>query len=172
VAVANVGSGSSPKEQPVGAPHRYREFLGRHFQGCGATASTTVAPTNNTYNGPWRFEISPYEQNDGPTLAPWHRARRQLAITPCSVSAPDGGCHGTSSVNRSIKRCRENRMPLAPWAVYQGGRELWLAPTADDSDGWIASVRHIAIELGARRSRRSGAAAWVVVAPTGDLIRQ
>ena len=26
---------------------------------------------------------------------------------------------------------------------------IWLAPTADDSDGWIASVRHIAIEAGA-----------------------
>ena len=45
--------------------------------------------------------------------------------------------------------CWENRMPLARWAVYQGGPQIWLAPTADDSDGWIASVRHIAIEAGA-----------------------
>ena len=40
-------------------------------------------------------------------------------------------------------------MPLARWAVYQGGPQIWLAPTADDSDGWLASVRHIAIESGA-----------------------
>ena len=45
--------------------------------------------------------------------------------------------------------CWENRMPLARWAVYQGGPQIWLAPTADDSDGWMASMRHIAIEAGA-----------------------
>ena len=45
--------------------------------------------------------------------------------------------------------CWENRMPLARWAVYEGGPQIWLAPTADDSDGWIASMRHIAIESGA-----------------------
>jgi nitrilase len=45
--------------------------------------------------------------------------------------------------------CWENRMPLARWAVYQGGPQIWLAPTADDSDGWQATIRHIAIEAGA-----------------------
>ena len=45
--------------------------------------------------------------------------------------------------------CWENRMPLARWAVYQGGPQIWLAPTADDSDSWLATVRHIAIEAGA-----------------------
>jgi predicted amidohydrolase len=45
--------------------------------------------------------------------------------------------------------CWENRMPLARWHVYRGGPQIWLAPTADDSDGWIASMRHIAIEAGA-----------------------
>ncbi len=45
--------------------------------------------------------------------------------------------------------CWENRMPLARWAVYQGAPQIWCAPTADDSDGWQASMRHIAIESGA-----------------------
>jgi nitrilase len=45
--------------------------------------------------------------------------------------------------------CWENRMPLARWAIYQGGPQIWVAPTADDSDGWQASMRHIAIESGA-----------------------
>ena len=45
--------------------------------------------------------------------------------------------------------CWENRMPLARWAVYEGGPQIWLAPTADDSGGWLASMRHIAIEAGA-----------------------
>lgn len=45
--------------------------------------------------------------------------------------------------------CWENRMPLARWALYRGGPQIWVAPTADDSDGWQASMRHIAIESGA-----------------------
>ncbi len=45
--------------------------------------------------------------------------------------------------------CWENRMPLARWRVYQGAPEIWCAPTADDTDGWISSMRHIAIESGA-----------------------
>jgi nitrilase len=45
--------------------------------------------------------------------------------------------------------CWENRMPLARHAIYRQGVQLWVAPTADDSDGWLASMRHIAIESGA-----------------------
>ena len=45
--------------------------------------------------------------------------------------------------------CWENRMPLARWRVYESTPEIWCAPTADDSDGWLASMRHIAIESGA-----------------------
>jgi nitrilase len=33
--------------------------------------------------------------------------------------------------------------------VYRHGPQIWVAPTADDSDGWLATVRHIAIESGA-----------------------
>jgi nitrilase len=45
--------------------------------------------------------------------------------------------------------CWENRMPLARYAMYRSNPQIWLAPTADDSDGWLASMRHIAIESGA-----------------------
>jgi nitrilase len=45
--------------------------------------------------------------------------------------------------------CWENRMPLARYALYRQGPQIWVAPTADDSDGWIAHVRAIAIESGA-----------------------
>jgi predicted amidohydrolase len=45
--------------------------------------------------------------------------------------------------------CWENRMPLARYAVYRDGPQIWVAPTADDSDGWLATIRHIAIESGA-----------------------
>ncbi len=45
--------------------------------------------------------------------------------------------------------CWENRMPLARWHLERRGPQIWVAPTADDSDGWLATVRHIAIESGA-----------------------
>ena len=45
--------------------------------------------------------------------------------------------------------CWENRMPLARYELYTKGVQIWLAPTADDSDVWLASMRHIAIESGA-----------------------
>src|SRR3954466_5575056 len=45
--------------------------------------------------------------------------------------------------------CWENRMPLARYALYRQGPQIWVAPTADDGDGWLASMRHIAIESGA-----------------------
>jgi nitrilase len=42
--------------------------------------------------------------------------------------------------------CWENYMPLARLSLYQTGEVLHLAPTADASDGWQATIRHIALE--------------------------
>jgi nitrilase len=42
--------------------------------------------------------------------------------------------------------CWENLMPLARFSLYQSGVQIYLAPTADDSDQWHDSIRHIARE--------------------------
>jgi nitrilase len=42
--------------------------------------------------------------------------------------------------------CWENMMPLARFALYEDGVEIYLAPTADDSESWHESIRHIARE--------------------------
>jgi len=42
--------------------------------------------------------------------------------------------------------CWENLMPLARFALYEAGIEVYLAPTADDSEEWHYSIRHIARE--------------------------
>jgi nitrilase len=45
--------------------------------------------------------------------------------------------------------CWENWMPLARWEIYRQGPQIWVAPTGDDSDRWLATMRHIAVESGA-----------------------
>lgn len=42
--------------------------------------------------------------------------------------------------------CWENYMPLARAAMYERGVDVLLAPTWDNSDVWVASMRHIAKE--------------------------
>jgi len=42
--------------------------------------------------------------------------------------------------------CWENYMPLARAAMYAQGLDIYLAPTWDNSDVWVPSMRHIAKE--------------------------
>jgi nitrilase len=42
--------------------------------------------------------------------------------------------------------CWENYMPLARFALYESGVEIYLASTADDGDAWQATLVHIARE--------------------------
>jgi len=42
--------------------------------------------------------------------------------------------------------CWENYMPLARYALYAQGVEIYVAPTYDSSEGWVGSLRHIARE--------------------------
>ncbi len=61
----------------------------------------------------------------------------------------DGG--GLHAVETAVGRvggliCWENYMPLARFALYDSGVEIYLAPTADDGETWQASLVHIARE--------------------------
>ncbi len=61
----------------------------------------------------------------------------------------DGG--GLEAVETELGRvggliCWENLMPLARFALYQSGVEIYLAPTADDEETWQTSIQHIARE--------------------------
>ncbi|MEC5343524.1 carbon-nitrogen hydrolase family protein [Brenneria populi] len=42
--------------------------------------------------------------------------------------------------------CWENHMPLLRTAMYAKGVEIWCAPTVDERDMWLCSMRHIAHE--------------------------
>jgi len=92
--------------------------------------------------------------------------------------------------------CWENYMPLARAALYARGVDIHLAPTWDDQDSWVASMRHIAKEgrmhvigvncaqraadlpegLPGRESLYSGEEEWlsrgrsVIVGPDGTIL--
>lgn len=55
-----------------------------------------------------------------------------------SVKAPEAKLGGLI--------CWENYMPLARQAMYEQGVEVYLAPTADNRDGWQSTMKHIALE--------------------------
>lgn len=42
--------------------------------------------------------------------------------------------------------CWEHYMPLMRAAYYAKGVQIWAAPTADDRESWIATMRHVAME--------------------------
>jgi nitrilase len=62
-----------------------------------------------------------------------------------------GDGSGLEAVDTAIGRvggliCWENLMPLARFSLYRSGVQIYLAPTADDSEQWHDSIRHIARE--------------------------
>nr|MBA2359299.1 carbon-nitrogen hydrolase family protein [Actinomycetota bacterium] len=89
-----------------------------------------------------------YHGPDG-TLALKHRK-----LVPTNherlVWGPGDG-HGLRAIQTPLGRiggliCWENYMPLARFALYESGIELYVASTADDSDAWQATLVHIARE--------------------------
>jgi len=60
------------------------------------------------------------------------------AVVPRAVASEHGPIGQLS--------CWENYMPLARMALYESGERIHLAPTADASEGWQATLRHIALE--------------------------
>jgi len=42
--------------------------------------------------------------------------------------------------------CWESYMPLARYALYAQGIEIYIAPTYDNGEGWIGTLRHVARE--------------------------
>jgi nitrilase len=66
------------------------------------------------------------------------------------VWAPGDG-HGLRVLDTPVGRlggliCWENYMPLARFSLYAQGVQVYVAPTWDEGDAWIASMRHIARE--------------------------
>jgi nitrilase len=79
------------------------------------------------------------------------RHRKLVPTSPERMVWGQGDGVGLEAVQTPLGRvggliCWENYMPLARFALFASGVQLYLAPTWDEGETWIASMRHIAVE--------------------------
>lgn len=80
-----------------------------------------------------------------------NRHRKLMPTNPERMVHGVGDASGLRVVDTSAGRlgtliCWENYMPLARYSLYAQGVEIYIAPTYDSGDSWIATMRHIALE--------------------------
>jgi len=87
----------------------------------------------------------------GPTGEILNRHRKLMPTNPERMVWGFGDASGLKVVDTPCGRigtliCWENYMPLARYALYAQGIEIYIAPTYDSGDGWIGTLQHIARE--------------------------
>lgn len=87
----------------------------------------------------------------GPDGALLNRHRKLMPTNPERMVHGLGDASGLRTANTPLGRvgtliCWENYMPLARYALYADGLEIYVAPTYDSGDGWLSTLRHIALE--------------------------
>ena len=100
----------------------------------------------------------------GPDGSLLNKHRKLMPTNPERMVWGFGDASGLRVVDSPAGRigtllCWESYMPLARYALYAQGVELYIAPTYDSGDDWIGSLQHIAREGGC----------WVV--GCGNLMR-
>lgn len=89
----------------------------------------------------------------GPDGTLLNRHRKLMPTNPERMVWGFGDASGLKVIDTPAGRigtllCWENYMPLARYALYSQGVELYIAPTYDSGDDWISSLQHIAREGG------------------------
>lgn len=87
----------------------------------------------------------------GPNGALLNRHRKLMPTNPERMVWGFGDASGLKAVDTAAGRigtllCWENYMPLARYALYAQGVEIYIAPTYDSGEGWIGTLQHIARE--------------------------
>ena len=87
----------------------------------------------------------------GPDGTILNRHRKLVPTNPERMVWGMGDASGLRVVDTPAGRvggliCWENYMPLARFSVFAQGCEIYIAPTWDFGDGWVATLRHIALE--------------------------
>ena len=132
----------------VSVPSDATRRIGEAAAQAGVAVAVGVTERNDEASGATMFNTLLWFDERG-QLAARHR---KLVPTGGErlVWAP-GDASGLRAVETSIGRaggliCWENYMPLARYALYAAGVQIYAAPTWDHGDGWLATLRHIARE--------------------------
>ena len=88
-----------------------------------------------------------------------NRHRKVMPTNPERMVWGFGDASGLKAVDTPAGRvgaliCWENYMPLARCAMYAQGVDIYVAPTYDSGERWLASMQHIAREGGCWVSRQ------------------
>ena len=80
-----------------------------------------------------------------------NRHRKLMPTNPERMVWGMGDATGLKTVDSPVGRlgsliCWENYMPLARYALYSQGVEVYIAPTYDSGDNWIGTLQHISRE--------------------------
>ena len=80
-----------------------------------------------------------------------NKHRKLMPTNPERMVWGFGDATGLNVVETSAGRigsliCWENYMPLARYALYSQGVEIYIAPTYDSGEGWLGTMQHIARE--------------------------
>lgn len=87
----------------------------------------------------------------GPEGTLLNKHRKLMPTNPERMVWGFGDASGLKVVETDAGRigslmCWENYMPLARYALYAQGVEIYIAPTYDSGEGWLGSLQHIARE--------------------------
>lgn len=87
----------------------------------------------------------------GPDGTLINRHRKLMPTNPERMVWGFGDASGLNVVDTPAGRigtliCWENYMPLARYALYSKGVEIYIAPTYDSGDEWLGTLQHIARE--------------------------
>jgi nitrilase len=135
-------------EQAVTIPGETTERLGEAAREAGAYIVIGVNERNVEASGGSLYNTLLYIGPDG-TILGKHRKLVPTAGERLIWTPGDGGTlavYDTPFGRLSGLICWENYMPLARYALYAWGTQIYVAATWDCSDVWLSTLRHIAKE--------------------------
>jgi nitrilase len=122
--------------------------LGAAARDAGVHVAMGINELNTEASGTTLYNSMLYLGPDGSVLGT-HRKLIPTAGERLVHAQGDGstlGVHDLPIGKVSGLICWENYMPLARYALYAGGVEIYLAPTWDRGEPWTSTLRHIAKE--------------------------
>ena len=116
----------------------------------GVTVVIGMHELDGTFSGTTLFNTVVVIGPDGTLL---NRHRKLMPTNPERMVWGMGDASGLKVVDTPAGRlgsliCWENYMPLARYALYAQGIDIYVAPTWDTGESWLATMRHIAREGG------------------------